>query len=299
MHWVTARGVSEATIKAFNIHVFEHPVISTCICIPVQGGGFNKYRRDPSQNITPKYIYDKGSRAFLYGSPFIKDSESVLITEGELDALVAWSNNIPAVSSTGGANTFLPEWADLLAGKRVTVCFDNDEAGARGMLKVLDVIPQAKVVLIPERPNIKDLTDYVKHGGNIHELMQTAKHYTSVEQVKDERAARISLFESVRFHDAFIEHHTPVELPSRTYTAKDDSRIERAKTYPINKLLSFTHKKSLCIWHSENTPSLSFFPKTNSVYCFGCSKYGDAIDVYRHVHQCSFKQAVDDLNDLI
>lgn len=299
IEWLKSRGITEATIEAFNIDIYEHPMIGKCLRIPIQGGGFSKYRRDPSQNITPKYLYDKGSRAFLYGLPHIKDAKRVLVTEGELDALVAWSHNVPAVSSTGGANTFMAEWVEDLKDKEVIICYDNDDAGAGGVVKVLSLIPTAKVVLIPDRPNIKDLTDYVKYGGDIHELLQTARHYTSVEQVQEERAARISLFESVRFHDAFIEHHTPKVIPNSRYVAKDNTRLERAKTYPITSLLEFKHKKCPCIWHNEKTPSLSYFPKTNSVYCFGCSKYGDAVDVYRQVNGCGFKEAVDELNKMV
>ena len=76
--------------------------------------------------------------------------------------------------------------------KEVILCFDNDASGAEGMVKVLKLIPTAKVVLIPVRPNIKDLTDYVQYGGNIHELLKTAKHYDSISTVKDDMAARVS-----------------------------------------------------------------------------------------------------------
>lgn len=299
LNWIISRGITPAIIEQFDLTEYNHPIIGNCIKIPIQGGNFNKYRRDPAQEIKPKYIYDRGGKAFLYGSPYIKDKEVVLITEGELDSLIAWSNNVPAVSSTGGAMTFLPEWVALLEGKKVYLCFDNDQTGAEGMVKVLNLIPHAKVILIPERPNIKDLTDYIKCGGDIHNLINTAKHYTSIEEIKEERSQRISLFESVRFHDAFIEHHSPKVIPNSLYQSKDNSDLERVKTYPINRLVEFTRKQTCCIWHNEKTPSLTYYPKTNTVYCFGCSKHGDVIDVYRQIHNCSFKEAVDGLKKLV
>jgi hypothetical protein len=299
INWLIQRGITPSVIEQFRLEVHEHFFIGSCIKIPIQGTDFNKYRRDPEQDIKPKYISDKGLKAFLYGSIYITEASSVLITEGELDTLVAWSNNIPAVSSTGGANTFLAEWVELLKGKEVTICFDNDDAGAEGMVKVLALLPEAKVLLIPERPNIKDLTDYIKYGGDIHELLLTAKKYTDIEQVKDERALRISLFESVRFHDAYIEYHTPKVIPNSRYVARDNTKVERAKTYPIGNLIEFRQKKACCIWHNEKTPSLTYYPKTNTVYCFGCGKHGDAIDVYKQIHQCGFKEAVTDLNKLV
>lgn len=297
--WLTHRGITPSVIAQFGLEVYDHPYIGSCIKIPVQGGNFNKYRRDPAQDIKPKYIYDKGGKAFLYGSPYIANAKQVLITEGELDTLVAWSHNIPAVSSTGGANTFMPEWADMLAGKDVVVCYDNDSAGAEGMVKVLQHIPTAKVMFIPERPNIKDITDYVKHGGDLHNLLKTARHYESIEDVITDAARRISVFDSVRFHEAYIEAHTPKEIPNSRYVARDNTDIERVKTYPISKLIEFKQKKACCIWHNENTPSLTYYPDTNTVYCFGCGKHGDVLDVYKVVHNCDFKTALEELKKLV
>lgn len=297
--WLIKRGVTQSIITQFELSVYSHPVIGTCIRIPIHGGGFSKYRRSPNSDIKPKYLYDKGGKAFLYGSTHIADATRVLITEGELDALVAWSNNIPAVSSTGGCKTFLPEWADILKDKEVIICYDNDDAGAEGAVMVLKHIPHAKVCLIPEKPNIKDITDYVKYGGDLTELIRTARHYTSVEQVKEDMAARLSVFDSVRFHEAFIDAFTPKVIPHSRYVARDNTELERAKTVSIAKIIPFIKKSASCIWHNEKSPSLHYYETTNTVYCFGCGKHGDAIDVYRTVHNCSFKQAIEELNKMV
>lgn len=299
LHWLETRGVSSNVLELFNITITDHWEMGECIRIPINDTGLAKYRRDPAQDIRPKYIADKGLKATLFGWNKAKNYSSILVTEGELDALVAWSNNIPTVSSTAGALTFSDEWIDWLQQKDVTLCFDNDKTGAEGMVKILKRLPHAKVVLIPQRPHIKDLTDYVQYGGDIHGLLKTAKSYTSLEQVKDERADRVSVFESVLFHEEYIEVFLPKVVPNSYYQAKSDSKVEKVKTYPINKLIEFKHKKACCLWHNEKTPSLAFYPKTNTVYCFGCGKAGDVIDVYKKIHNCSFKQAVEDLNKLV
>lgn len=293
--WIIKRGITPAIIAQFDLSIYNHPIIGTCIRIPIQGGGFSKYRRSPEQDIKPKYLYDKGGKAFLYGSTYIANASRVLITEGELDALVAWSHNIPAVSSTGGCKTFSPEWVNMLADKEVVICYDNDEAGAAGAVMVLKLIPHAKVCLIPERPNIKDITDYVKYGGDLHELLRTARHYTSIEQVKEEMAQRLSVFDSVRFHEAFIDAFTPKVVPQSRRVARDNTDIERAKTVPITTLLHFDKKNACCVWHNEKTPSMHYYETTNTVYCFGCGKHGDSIDVYRAIHHSTFTQAVSEL----
>jgi DNA primase len=299
LNWIIQRGITPAVIEQFELDVYDHPFIGSCIRIPVQGGNFNKYRRDPVQDIKPKYLYDKGSKAFLYGSPYIADCSTVLITEGELDTLVAWSNNIPAVTSTGGANTFLQEWAEILQEKKIYICFDNDEAGAVGMVKVLKLIPDAYVVLIPDRPNIKDITDYVQYGGNLADLLKTGRQYLSIDDIKDDMSRRVSVFESIKFHEAYLEEHTPKAIPNSYYQAKDNTDVERVKTYPISKLIEFKQKKAPCIWHNEKTPSMAYYPNTNTVYCFGCGKHGDVIDVFEQIHQVGFKEALNELKKLV
>jgi len=299
LNWLSTRGITPNVIELFNITVSNHWEFGECIKIPVNST-HAKYRRSPEQNIKPKYTADKGLAASLFGWQFAKNHKTILITEGELDTLVAWSNNVPAVSSTAGALKFNDEWIDWLKEKEVILCFDNDETGADGMVKILKRLPTAKVVLIPQRPNIKDLTDYIQYGGDIHELLKTAKCYTSLEQVKDERAARISVFESVVFHETYLYELEPKMIPnSRPLSAKDNTDKEKVKVYPIDKLIDFKHKKACCIWHNEKTPSLTYYPKTNSVYCFGCGKYGDVIDVYRQLNNCDFKTALNELKKLI
>lgn len=298
--WLNHRGVSTKVIEEFGLHAGHHYEMGESIVIPITDS-FNKYRRDPSQgDIKPKYKYDKGGQAALYGAKKIANKKTVLVTEGELDCLVAWSAHIPAVSSTGGAGTFLPEWADILNGKDVTLCFDNDTAGAAGMVKALAIVPWAYVLFLPDRPGVKDISDYVAGGGNLAELLRTRIHFPDIQSVYDDRAERLSLWRSTIFHDAYIEiHTTPVYVRTEHRGNNDD--VSRAKEYPIGNLIKVGREgKTLCIWHAEKTPSLHWYKKTNSVYCFGgCGKSGDVIDVYRQLHNCTFAEAVQELLRLL
>ena len=296
--WLIRRGITDSVISMFNIHWGTHPIMGDCIVIPVvneQGlCTFNKYRRDPRVDVKPKYTYDNGGKITLYGYWQAKDADTILITEGEMDALVAWSAHIPAVTSTGGAMSFQKEWAELLKDKDIVLCFDNDEAGGAGLVKALSVVPHAKVLFLPDRPGIKDISDYVAGGGNLSELLHSAKTFTSIEDVVDDRATRLALWQSTFFHDAYIKHHT-VPVYSRSVT-KNNTATEQAKSYPIPALLKFKARSTLCIFHSEKSPSLHYYPKTNTCYCFGgCGRAYDVIDVYRKLHACSFKEAVSNL----
>lgn len=67
--------------------------------------------------------------------------------------------------------------------------------------------------------------------------------------------------------------------------------VEKAREYPITDLVSFTRSGfAKCLWHDEKTPSMKRYK--NHVYCFGCHKYGDVIDVMMKLEGLDFKDSV-------
>lgn len=221
---------------------------------------------------------------------------------GNCDALVLWSKNIPAVSSTGGAMSFQDDWAEMLNPYKVYLCFDNDDAGAKGMVKVLKLLPHASVILIPELPGIKDISDYVARGFDFRDLMASALHDLTVESVKEDMGKRKGVMLSTRFHQAYLDAMQQ-DLRKTTYspsTYTGDDKVLRAKSYPVENLLELKKGFACCPWHNERTPSLKYYPKTNSCYCFGsCGKAYDAIDLYMLKYGVGFKDAVKALNELV
>jgi len=307
MDWLKRRGVSEDTIEQFHIRTGDALGLENCLIIPVyaQDGTFlfNKYRRDPSDDSKPKYLYDKGSKVTLFGlNHLTPEHKQVVITEGELDALVLWSMNIPALSSTGGALSFQSEWSELLIGKDVYVCLDNDDAGAEGMVKILSYLPEAKFIFIPEQVGVKDISDFIPRGGDFHTLMTTALSYPDEVSIIADMARRASLWLPTRFHSAWVKKHQE-QAQKTTYEGRkalSNDKVINAKAYPISNLLKFNSQRSTkCIFHNEKTASLHYYPKTNTTYCFGgCGKAYDAISIYMKQQGCTFPQAIDDLNRL-
>lgn len=301
--WLNRRKITDAVIEEFDIHKGSHPILGECIVIPVNTPdgqfSFNKYRRNPLSDAQPKYLYDKGAKATLYAISKAAKKDSLLVTEGELDALVAWSANIPSVSSTGGALSFFPEWSSFFEGREVTICFDNDHAGGEGMVKALKVVPHAKVLFLPDRPGVKDISDYVASGGDLHALLKTAIHFSSLQEVIDHRSERLSTWQSTHFHDAYIKEHTKpdyIKTDRKIQGTSDGDKVARAKGFPINQLIKFNNQsKALCLWHNDKQPSMHYYRDNNRCYCFACGQSADAIDVYMKIHNCSFKQAVEKL----
>lgn len=303
--WLHRRGITQNVMDMFGITTYDHKDIGECIKIPISST-HSKYRRHPLDERKPKYLYDAGGKVTLYGlSHLTTEHTTVLITEGEADCLVAWSHNIPAVTSTGGAMSFQAEWAELLQGYDVTLCFDNDDAGAEGMVRVLKYLPHAKIALIPEQPDVKDISDYVARGGDLHALLATARHYATTTEVEQDMADRQAHWQPVRFHRKYLEEarqqHERASQLSQTTTNQyhGDDRVLRAKSYPLTNLIEFARNKACCPLHNEKTPSLHYYKKTNTAYCFGCGKTVDSIDAYRNKYNTSFLEAVDELNKMV
>ena len=306
------RGITDKVIAAFSIHTADVPELrlQNAIVIPVRHidgtHSFNKYRRDPMEGpVKPKYLFERGGKVTLYGADRLVAEQShnhVIITEGELDTLVCWSAGIPAVSSTAGASSFQDEWVELLGRYEVYICFDNDEAGHKGAIKVLDQIPTARVIFVPNNiPGVKDISDYVAHGGDLHGLMQTAVSLTTDEEIEAERKRLADLWLDYSFYVLLQEHRKAPTLPSNVDgaarpTSQSDDRLERAKSVDCTTLIEFNRRGrypvAKCRWHDDHDPSLTYYARNNSCYCHVCGKYADAVDIVMVRDGVDFKSAL-------
>ena len=165
--WLLSRGLSQEVIDASGVHWNGSKIV-----IPVKDidGNviFNKYRRDPESEDGPKYFYETGSSAALFNVHTVKDlhNQKIFITESELDSLLLNSLGLNAVSSTGGSQTFHPEWFLDFLGNEIYICYDADDAGVRGALRVNTMLTSAKIIFLPYEKGIKDVTDYFKQFVN-------------------------------------------------------------------------------------------------------------------------------------
>lgn len=116
-----------------------------------------------------KGVQTRFAKAVLYPHGVIKEGMPlVVITEGELKALLLNQYGFPAVSGTGGARTWNNEWSLLFKGLDVVLAFDADDPGRRGAQKVAqnlkDVARNVKAICWPAildgSENKKDVTDF-------------------------------------------------------------------------------------------------------------------------------------------
>jgi 5S rRNA maturation endonuclease (ribonuclease M5)/archaellum biogenesis ATPase FlaH len=104
---------------------------------------------NPDDPNSKKYLNQAGTKAALFNIRSHHDKNNIILTEGEMDAIRLDQERIPAISSTAGSNTFNQEFADQLKDKTIYIVYDNDEAGKSGIRKVLEYLPNAKILELP------------------------------------------------------------------------------------------------------------------------------------------------------
>lgn len=134
------RAISRTTVKkykiGFNNQRFTIPIFD-------QTGRIINIRKwlppESRQTNDPKIIsYNPG-----YGSPQLYPvdqlgAETLILTEGELDALSIISTGFAAITITGGAASWKDDFTKQIVGsgsKKIIVCMDNDDAGSKGAKK--------------------------------------------------------------------------------------------------------------------------------------------------------------------
>ena len=72
-----------------------------------------------------------------------------------------------------------------------------------------------------------------------------------------------------------------------------EANVEKARQFPITDLVHFnTAGFAKCLFHNDRSPSMKFYPNTNTVHCFsGCGSH-DAIDIYQKLNDCDFNTAL-------
>ena len=125
-----------------------------------------RWLRPEKREDTPKILSWKtgygGAR--LYPEDQLQEP-TVVLCEGELDALALISCGIPAITLTSGAATWPQSASTALQGHRVYILRDNDAAGIEGAKKRRQELPESTLLQWPERPEGWDATDEIRTYG--------------------------------------------------------------------------------------------------------------------------------------
>lgn len=133
--------------------------------------------------------YHKGSqfgdkKCKVYPHPSLLNVEKTLyIVEGEKDAITANCHGIPAITFTSGAGALPKNISYLEKYKNIAICYDNDDAGQEGAIKIAkslyDKDRVIKIVEFADKPDRYDLTDFFNEH-NVHDfntLVDNAKTF--------------------------------------------------------------------------------------------------------------------------
>lgn len=128
------RGLTLPTIQHFKLGLYKRkgvywiamPHIISDVCWNV------KYRSLPPAEKGFERI--GGKKSVLFNTDALAEYEELVIVESEIDCMSLWQAGIKnVIGLTCGADTFAPDWYDLLEGKQgFTICLDADTAGQAG-----------------------------------------------------------------------------------------------------------------------------------------------------------------------
>jgi DNA primase len=249
---------------------------------------FFKLARDPEDDSgAPKMYATPGSSIELYGWEVIaRKPQRLILAEGEFDRLVLEAKGFDAVTSTGGAGSWRPEWSSALSDiPEVFVCYDRDEAGESGSLRVARQIPNARIVNLPDEVGEGgDVTDFFVRLGRTPEefglLLEAAQLAPApISQVR--RSGEISV--------------ASAELSARIERVKETVPIEDLAMQYVELRPSGKNLIGRCPFHDDRSPSFVVFPETRSFHCFGCQAGGDVVNFLMLAMHLTFSEALSSL----
>jgi hypothetical protein len=265
--------------KRITIPIFGHA--------PREVVGF-RYAKPPALFLgNPEMESDKNATPELYGwETLARIPHRVVICEGELDRLVLEARGYPAVTSTAGVGTFLPEWAEYFEGiKDVFICFNRGIASDAAAKNLQAVIPRARIARFPAD---------VGESGTITDYFVSLK-------------ARQRDFEILLAGAKGLEDAAERPLEIKPFQPKDKSQRRRAdrirKAVPLHEVVfEFTNLQASdgklvghCPFHDDHARSFSVYPDTDAYRCSVCGAEGDVLKFLMDKESMTLGQALEAL----
>lgn len=173
------RGITEQTARRFRLGYdgkrLTIPVFSE------EGWCMNVRRYDLFKVGGPKMVsYAEGfGKARLFPLESMR-AKSVVVVEGELDAILGCQNGLSCVSPSGGATAWDEKWGALFKDKKVFVVPDNDDPGMKGAKlragNIAKFAASCKIISLPVKEPGEDLTDwFLKYKGTAEEFRELCR----------------------------------------------------------------------------------------------------------------------------
>ena len=290
--YLTGRGIADSVVRD-NLIGWNGKRMTIPVFDRNRDVAFFRFAKAPAdQGNGPEILSEVGSSPELYGwNTLAREPHTVVICESEFDRLVLESHAYAAVSSTGGAGVFLPEWAPAFEDvARVFICFDRNAASQAAAENVKAILPKARIVALP--------ADVGERGG-ISEFFVGLKR-TRVD------------FDLLLAAAAAREEHARTAADSRLGAEEEARRrtvIRRAErvrdAVPLQKIVEWYTDLApdggvlvgRCPFHEETSPSFTVYPDRGTYFCFGCEAHGDVIAFLMRKESMTYGQALEALEE--
>lgn len=217
LDWLTARGLTSATIEAFKVREVQRNGEPWALLPYLRDGVYvnGKYRNPADKKGMQQ---EKDAEPCLFGWHLIDPkARTVAICEGEIDAMTLHQVGIPALSVNAGAGNHQwieNDWTRLERFSEILVCFDNDEAGDKGAAEVMRRLGLERCKRM--RAGAKDANQWLQDGATPEQFREAAK--TAKSQDPDELKSAADFMGRVKSmfypaHDAPL--HPVLQLDQR------------------------------------------------------------------------------------
>lgn len=225
-------GITDEVIEKYNLGLENSritiPVYSrTGYCVNIRKY-LPPHKRDGkgAQNAKCINLKNLGAVRYFPYSSFVADTDDIYIVEGEKDCLVALSQGLNAVTSTGGS-TIPTDELILFKNKNVYLMLDTDAVGQKNTKLYAQLLEHiAKTVFVVTLP-CKDFTDYFTETRNADVSQFTQLYKERVEEtaiatemtlVKSEFTENLNTWVTLR-------NMSIVGTESKTYTIPSKLRV--------------------------------------------------------------------------
>jgi twinkle protein len=163
--WLKERGLTDATIDAFKIGEQSRGEDVYAVFPYLRDDALvNVKYRNPDRKEDMRQ--EKGAEPCLFGWHLIDPkARTIVITEGEVDAMTLHQVGIAALSINQGAGNHQwieSDWERLERFSDILVCFDNDEAGDKGAAEVIKRLGMERCRRM--RVGAKDANQWLQDG---------------------------------------------------------------------------------------------------------------------------------------
>lgn len=185
LDWLAGRGLTQATVDAFKVREVMRDGKKWALFPYLRDGVYvNGKYRNPTDKKGMRQ--EKDAEPCLFGWHLIEPkARTVVICEGEIDAMTLHQVGIPALSVNAGAGNHQwieNDWERLERFSEILVCFDNDEPGDKGAAEVIQRLGLERCKRM--RCGAKDANEWLMQGATPEQFREAAR--TAKSQDPDE-----------------------------------------------------------------------------------------------------------------